>query len=106
MNITTYSATVKWLSPYLTFTPEQYTVNYGTERDSLNQMGPVLSSSTDISVSNITYNISLQNLTPHTEYFYQLLSTNTYGETTSAIMTFTTSEAGENIATKQLLCFV
>lgn len=32
---------------------------------------------------------------PHMVYFYQLHTTNSYGETTSDLLTFTTSEAGQ-----------
>lgn len=94
VNVTADSATVQWLVPYLAYTQEQYTVNYGTARQLLDQSSQVLSSSTDLSAANTTYAISIADLTPNTVYYYQLLSVNSYGRTLSAIMTFTTSEAG------------
>ncbi len=94
MNITSYSATVQWATPYLAYTQEQYNVNYGTARDSLDQTSPTLSSTTDISASNITYDMPLQDLAPNTAYYFQLHSMNTYETTTSGIMAFTTLEAG------------
>ena len=75
------------------YTPEQYTINYGTSRETLNQTGADLSSA-DISAKNTTYAISLQELAPNTVYFFQLHSVNTYEETRTAVMTFTTLPAG------------
>ena len=94
VNISSISVTVQWMVPYLSYTPEQYTVYYGTVRERLDMRSTTLSSTTDISASNTTYEISLQGLTPNTAYFYQLRSVNTYAETTTAVMTFMTSEAG------------
>lgn len=95
VNVTAYTASVEWKIPYLSFTPEQYVVMYSGESSSLDLVRPILRSGTDLSVSNVTYSTSLQDLSPHREYFYQLRSANTYGETTSAIMAFTTLEAGQ-----------
>ena len=95
VNITSYSATVQWVVRYIAYTEEQYTINYGTERESLDQSSMVISSSADNSASNISYDIFLQDLTPNTVYYFQLNSRNTQGETTSSPMTFTTLEAGK-----------
>lgn len=95
VNVTAHSATVEWKILYLAFTPEQYVVMYSGESSSLDQARPILSSGTDLSVSNVTYNTSLEDLSPHRQYFYQVQSANTYGETTSAIMEFMTLEAGQ-----------
>lgn len=86
--------TVQWVVPYLAYTQEQYTVNYGSVRGSLDETSPVLSSTTDLSVSNITYDMSLQGLVPNTVYYFQIHGTNMYGTSASTIMTFTTLEAG------------
>ena len=96
MNITSSSTIVQWVVPYLSYTPEQYTINYGTARETLDQRSATLSSTTDISATNTTYRISLQGLAPNTIYFFQLHSVNTHGETTAAVMMFMTSEAGMN----------
>lgn len=94
VNISSSSATVQWVVPYLAYTPEQYTVYYGTARERLNLRTTSMNSNTDISVSNTTYEISLQALTPNTVYYYQLHSENTHAETTTVVMMFMTSEAG------------
>ena len=95
VNTSSSSVTVQWVIPYLAYTPEQYTIYYGTVREMLNLRSPSLNSIADISASNITYEISLQALTPNTVYYYQLHSMNTYVETTTAVMMFMTSEAGK-----------
>lgn len=94
VNVTASSATVLWLVPYLTYTQEQYDVSYGSSRDSLDRSRLVTNSELNISASNITYSVSLQDLTPNSVYFFQIRSTNTQGETVSEIMTLTTLEAG------------
>lgn len=94
VNITSTSVTVQWVVPHLSYTPEQYTINYGTARETLDQRSAVLSSHADISLSNTTYQLTLQGLAPNTNYFFQLRSMNSFGETTTEIMAFMTSEAG------------
>lgn len=94
VNVTATSATVQWLVPYLAYTQEQYNVRYGTARDALDQSMLIMNSEHNISASNITYSVSLQDLTPNIVYFFRIHSTNTQGETLSNIMTLTTLEAG------------
>ena len=93
-NITSNSATVQWITSHLSYTPEQYSISYGTTRDALNQRSDVLHSSMDITSSNTSYELTLQRLAPNTVYFFQLHSLNSYGETATPLMMFTTAEAG------------
>lgn len=86
---------VEYVVPYLAYGQEQYTINYGAARESLTQSTPVLSPSADLTASNITYNISILDLTPNTVYYFQLHSTNVYRMTSSAIVSFRTLEAGK-----------
>lgn len=95
VNTSSSSVTVQWMISHLAYTPEQYTIYYGTVREMLDLRSPSLNSIADISASNIAYEISLQALTPNTVYYYQLHSANTYVETTTAVMMFMTSEAGK-----------
>ena len=94
VNITSTSATVQWVVPYLSYTPEQYIVLYGTAEAMLDQTSTTLDSTTDITSLNVTYQVVIEGLVPNTLYHFQLRSTNTIGETTAAVMTFMTSEAG------------
>lgn len=57
-------------------------------------MSTTVYSTQDISATNRTYESSLYDLTPHTAYYFKIHSENTFGETTTSIMTLTTSEAG------------
>lgn len=94
-NITSYSATIEWVTSYLAYTQEQYRLSYGTDMESLDETSLGLSSSPDISASNVTYNIPIRGLIPNTVYYYQLRSENTYDTTLSGVMNFTTLEAGK-----------
>lgn len=96
VNVTSTSATVQWVIRRLSYTPEQYTINYGISRETLDLRSTILSSTTNISTLNTTYELTLQGLAPNTAYFYLLRSVNTYGEAATPVMTFTTSEAGTN----------
>lgn len=96
--MTGYSAAVEWVMPYLAYTQEQYTVNYGTSSGSLDQSSIAISSTSDVSAANLTYSVSIQDLTPNTVYYFQLSSMNTRGAIVSSVMTFTTSEAGKLLA--------
>ena len=94
VNITSTSATVQWAVPYLAYTPEQYTIHYGLDRESLDHMSNTIHSIQDISAKNRTYENSLHELAPNKVYYFEIHSENTFGETTTALMMLTTSEAG------------
>lgn len=85
---------MQWVVPYLAYTPEEYTIVYGFGRESLDHMSTTIYSSQDISAINRTYESSLYDLVPNTVYYFQIHSVNTFGETTTTVMTLTTSEAG------------
>lgn len=86
--------------PRLAYTPERYSVHYGTTRE-LNQRSLILDSIMDIAALNLSYDVLLPDLSPNTRYFYQLYSTNTYGTTTSVVTMFTTMEAGKFLFIQQ-----
>lgn len=107
VNITSTSATVQWIVPYLAYTPEQYTIYYGLDRESLDYVSTVVHSTKDISAENRTYENPLYELAPNKVYYFKIHSENTFAETTTASMTLTTSEAGMHISTqhnKQIQC--
>ena len=94
INITSTSATVQWVVPYLAYTPEQYTIRYGLDRELLDHMSTTIHSTQDISAKNKTYENSLHELAPNKVYYFEIHSENTFGETTTALMMLTTLEAG------------
>ena len=80
-----------WIVPRIAYTPEDYTVLYGTERDSLDQTSDMESSGDDIAAEGISLSLLLTGLQPETAYYYRVNSTNTYGSTLDDIGTFNTS---------------
>ena len=92
--------------PYLAYTPEQYTIKYGPDRESLDLISTTVSSTQDISATNITYKESLHDLAPNTVYYFRVHSENTYGETMTGVMTLTL-EPGVSayMPCYQLLCY-
>lgn len=81
------------------YTPETYTIHYGTihgdgQFTSENVQGP-----TDLqaitSNRNIPYLVVLQNLKPFTAYYYYVVAENTEGVTESTTNYFNTEESSE-----------
>ncbi len=94
--ITAFSATVTWLIPLITYTPEQYTVHYGYSNTSLNMSSSVAEGSEDIATMNQIHAVMLSDLQPSRSYFYQVESTNLFGTSQSNIQQFTTSTLGKH----------
>ena len=94
INISSSSATVQWVVPYLAYTPEEYTIHYGLDRESLDFASSTVYSTQDISAKNQSYENSLHDLAPNTMYYFMIHSENTFGEAMTPLMMLTTSEAG------------
>ena len=70
----------------IAFTPETYSVKYGTERDSLEySSNPGVQSGTDFSAVNLPFSVTVIGLTPQTVYYYQLVTSNTIGNHASVV---------------------
>ena len=95
-DISSNSALVQWVVPYIAYTPEEYVVYYGTTQTFLNQWTSVLSSPTDLSVTNTTYASNVTGLEANRAYYFYINSTNSYGGVLTMIMNFTTLEAGKS----------
>ncbi len=80
--------------PYLAYTPEEYTIHYSLDRESLDFTSNTVLSAQDISANNQSYQNSLHDLTPNKMYYFTIHSENTFGETTTSLMMLTTLEAG------------
>ena len=83
--VTSFSAaTIMWLVSRVVYTPETYTVVYGTNRVSLNRRGTPISG-----VSGVNqYSAELTQLRHGTVYYFQVESNNTIGSTRSEIRSF------------------
>ena len=96
------SATISFTITNVTYTPETYTVQYGTSSDNLNMTSNntatgvgVGSMHSFITTMNQNYSIVLTGLSIDTTYYYQVVATNTIGNRTTGVFNFTTAEARE-----------
>lgn len=92
-NITEGSASISWTVPSVSESQEYYLL-YGTNRYSLNFTTDRIQGNSNISLVNVTYSISLQNLDMGTMYYVVVVAE--FGSTTlySDMTTFTTNEPG------------
>lgn len=87
-------AVVQWLVPEVVYTPETYTVTYGTDRTMLNYTSEVISGSSDITAVNQVYSTTLRNLQSNTRYYYRVVATNSIGTNSSVIRDLMTPQPG------------
>ena len=76
-NVQDSSAIIQWTVSSIAYTPETYVVEYGTSQDSLDMTSDPTHSGEDITVVNQMYLVQLSNLEPVTQYYYQVVATNT-----------------------------
>ena len=69
----------------IAFTPETYSVKYGTKRDNLESTGSLVQSGTDFSAMNLPFSVTITGLTPQTVYYYQLVTSNSHGNDASVV---------------------
>ena len=84
----------------MSYTPENYTVLFGTSMDELNMISSVVNSNNIgnlqfITATDIQYNVTIQGLNINVMYYYQVESVNTIGKNYSSISSFTTLESGK-----------
>ena len=94
VNISSHNATILWMVPYLTYTPEEYTVYFGVSESLLDQRSEIQRSSSDLGARNEIYSLIITQLRPNTDYYFQIHSVNSYSETVTDAMNFTTIESG------------
>ncbi len=79
----------------IAYTPETYVVHYGTDMSALDEMSDTVTSGSDFKITNQQFSILLTDLMVFTQYYYQLVATNTFKSTTSPMMSIMTAEKGE-----------
>ena len=86
------SLTVQWEISSISYTPETYHVEYGTEDTELDSQSPGQESGANIRISSQIYSQTLTGLQPLTTYYYRVLSINSAGSSTSIVRTVQTTE--------------
>ena len=76
------------------YTPETYTVSYGTDPTMLNYTSEVIVGSTDVTAINQVHSVTLRNLQSNTRYYYRVVATNTIGTNSSVIRELLTPQPG------------
>ena len=100
VNVTPTTATISWTIPQVSYTPENYTVLFGTSMDELNMISSIVNTNNFdnlqfITATNVPYTVTIQGLNINVVYYYQVQSVNTIGKNYSSISNFTTSESGK-----------
>ena len=102
INIKAHSVIIQWTVAYISYSPEMYLVQYGINREDLDQNSSVVYSGDDITITSKAYSVELSDLRDNTTYYVQVLATNTAQRSnTSIVVRFTTlplieMEAGSN----------
>ena len=85
-------ATIKWTVSRIAYTPETYTVHFGTSSGSLTSFNQQRQSGDDFTATNLSFSTQLTGLSPGTTYYYQVVAMNSVGSTSSVEESFTTTE--------------
>ena len=82
------TATIEWRVSAISYTPENYTVEYGTSSSSLTERSTTLSSSSDLTVTNMLYSVTITGLSSNTTYYYRVVSSNGFFSTATSQRSF------------------
>lgn len=105
VNVTTTSVTISWRIPTVLYQQEEYYVRYGLNDSMLEQRSSSQMSGDDI--TNIIYNVTIENLHPDYTYFFVVTAENIIAAKNSELSAFTTLEAGNvlSIESSKILRF-
>ena len=78
--------TIHWTVTRIAYTPETYTVHFGTSPGSLTPFSQQQPSGNNFTATNHPFSVQLTGLTPATDYSYQVVATNTIGRTTMSVI--------------------
>ena len=85
-------ATIWWTVFRIAYTPETYTVHFGTSPGSLTNVTQQQQSGDNVTATNLTFSVQLTELSAGTTYYYQVVAMNSVGSTASVEQSFTTTE--------------
>ena len=91
-SITHNRATIQWTLPRIAYTPETYTVHFGTSPGSLTNISQQRQSGDSFTATNLPFSVQLTGLAARTRYYYQVVAVNSVGSTQSLVQQFTTRE--------------
>ena len=95
---TPYSAEISWVTPYIIMDKETYSVQYSTDM-SLQNSSDVIIEAINEFVFNQKFSVNITGLIPFTTYYYIVRASNSAGNTSTDIMTFTTNQSGMSVNT-------
>ena len=76
----------------IAYTPETYTVHFGTSPGSLTPFSQQRQSGDNFTATNLPFSIQLTGLSAETMYYYQVVAVNSEGSNTSVEQSFNTTE--------------
>ena len=78
--------TINWTVSRIAYTPETYTVHFGTSPGSLTNFSQQQQSGDNFTATNLQFFVQLMGLTPATDYSYQVVAINTVGRTAMSVI--------------------
>lgn len=78
----------------IAYTLETYSVAYGVNRDDLDMRSNSTDGGNNYTAINQAYSLTITGLEPFTQYYYAVVAHNSFTTTESSILTFRTTEAG------------
>ena len=90
-NVRHNRATIQWTVSRIAYTPETYTVHFGTSSGSLTNVSQQQQSGDNFTATNLQFSVQLTGLSAGTTYYYQVVAMNSVGSTASDEHSFTTT---------------
>ena len=90
--ITHNTATIQWTVPMIAYTPENYTVHFGTSPGSLTPFSQQRQSGDNFTATNLQFSVELTGLSAGTTHYYLVVAVNSVGSTASVEQSFNTTE--------------
>ncbi len=79
-------------------------VNYGTDANSLVEKSQPQASGDDFSALNLMFQVQVTGLSYSTVYYYQLVANNSFGHTSSPVMSFITPDLCKCVCVCACVC--
>ena len=89
--VTHNTATIHWTVSRIAYTPENYTVYFGTSPGSLTPFNQQRQSGDNFTATNLSFSLQLTGLSAGTTYYYQVVAVNSVGSTATVEQSFTTT---------------